>query len=220
LSDDHITTQLPFNGGDPHGDLEQFIQRVSHLNQEKQFLIHVRVCIIQSEIHGVQFFDQDIPESAADYDTWVQNTKDSIQDLVNQITADGFATSWLISAAQQCQVLLHRPCSRNISVSTSSLNAAASASIQLINTSLEGAMAGGLIGTFEIANSAFQAGVVILYALRNRTSELQQASLRIQAQEALDNLVQLLVCETTAKYVESCTDFTVVYPLRTMAGDF
>uniref|UniRef100_A0A8H7K7I6 Zn(2)-C6 fungal-type domain-containing protein n=1 Tax=Bionectria ochroleuca TaxID=29856 RepID=A0A8H7K7I6_BIOOC len=192
LSDDHITTQLPFNGGDPHGDLEQFIQRVSHLNQEKQFLIHVRVCIIQSEIHGVQFFDQDIPESAADYDTWVQNTKDSIQDLVNQITADGFATSWLISAAQQCQVLLHRPCSRNISVSTSSLNAAASASIQLINTSLEGAMAGGLIGTFEIANSAFQAGVVILYALRNRTSELQQASLRIQAQEALDNLVQLL----------------------------
>ncbi|CAH0059088.1 unnamed protein product [Clonostachys solani] len=210
LSDDHITTQLPFNGGDPNGDLEQFIQRVSHLNKEKQFLIHVRVCIIQSEIHGVQFFDQSIPESAADYDTWVQNTKDSIQDLVNQITADGFATSWLVSAAQQCQVLLHRPCSRNISVSTSSLIAAASASIRLINTSLESAMAGGLIGTFEIANSAFQAGVVILYALRNHTSELQQASIRIQAQEALENLVQLLFTLSerwpatfdTAKYIK------------------
>ncbi|VUC24632.1 unnamed protein product [Clonostachys rosea] len=192
LSDDHITTQLPFNGGDPHEDLEQFIQRVSHLNKEKQFLIHVRVCIIQSEIHGVQFFDQSIPESAADYDTWLQETKDSIQDLVNQVTADGFATSWLVSAAQQCQVLLHRPCSRNISVSTSSLIAAATASIQLINTSLESAMVGGLIGTFEIANSAFQAGVVLLYALRNHASELEQASVRVQGQEALENLVQLL----------------------------
>ncbi|KPM38688.1 hypothetical protein AK830_g7887 [Neonectria ditissima] len=191
LSDEHITTQLPFNGGHRHVNLSEYMAGLSPAPKEKQFLIQTYVCLIQSEIHAVQFFDHPIPARASDYDTWVQQTEMSVRNLVEQVRADGVATPWLVSAAHQCQVLLHRPCSRNLAVSESSLVAAATASIDLINTSLESVINGGFVVVFELANSAFQAGMVLLYALRNHASELQQASLIKRSESALEDLGKL-----------------------------
>ncbi|KAH7000673.1 fungal-specific transcription factor domain-containing protein [Ilyonectria destructans] len=193
LADEHITTQLPFNGGRASARLDRPIPGMSHVHKEKQFLIQTQMCLVQSQIHAVQFFDHPIPDHISDYESWIQQTEEAVLNLVQHVKADGVATTWLVSAAHQCQVLLHRPCSRNIAVSESSLTAAVSASIQLINTSLESAIAGGFVIVFELANSAFQAGMVLLYALRNHANEVQQASLASNSQNALDGLVQLFV---------------------------
>lgn len=195
LSDEHITTQLPYAGGDSR-EMSLGVQK-SVTPKEFQFIIHTKVRIIQSQIHGIQFFDQALPEGAESYEAWVEATKATISDLVDQVTTDGVVTSWLASAAHQCQVVLHRPCSRNIAVSESSIIAAAAASIQLITSYMRTIQSGGFILTFELSNSAFQAGMVLLHALRNHSVELEQATLAEPGHEALEVLVQLLVgnCE-------------------------
>ncbi|KAF5004539.1 hypothetical protein FDECE_8971 [Fusarium decemcellulare] len=158
ISDDHITTQLPFKGGRPRTNLDSFLEQMPPAHEEKQFLIHTQMCLIQSEIHGVQFFDQPIPHQESDHTAWVQRSKESVHALLRHASSEGIITPWLISAAQQCQILLHRPCSRDIAVSEASLIEAATASIHLVNTSLKSSLVGGFVFTFELANSAFQGG--------------------------------------------------------------
>ncbi|KAM6506594.1 hypothetical protein FSOLCH5_013568 [Fusarium solani] len=193
LSDAHISVHLPYNGGDPHTTPEWFGLQRSHDFREAQFLIHTRIRIIQSQIHGVQFFDQPFPNHFEDYDAWVQFMIDLIKSLVNQGATDGLARSRLESAAYQCEVLLHRPCSRNMAVSASSLIAAATASIQLIMSHIQAVRSGGFIMAFEVANSTFQAGMVLLYAVRNHAAELEGTPILVSGHEALDALIQLLV---------------------------
>lgn len=165
----------------------------THTSKEVQFLIHTRVRSIQSQIHGIQFFDQRLPSEAPSYEAWVSDTASLIDNLVNKVGADGAAGSWLAAAAQQCQVLLHRPCSRNIAVSETSLVACVSASIQLIGSYTSAVQAGGFVMAFELANSAFQAGMVLLYALRNHSVVLDQTTFLEAAHESLNDLPKLLV---------------------------
>ena len=193
ISDEHITTQLPFNGDDPHSNPEGLGLQRSHNFKEIEFLVHTRVRIIQSQIHGIQFFDQALPSDAEDYDGWVRDTDGLIDNLVHQVAADGLARSRLEASAHQCQVLLHRPCSRNITVSESSLIAAASSCIRLIKSHMKVVQSGGFVMVFELANSAFQAGMVLLYALRNHATELEQTMILTPGHEALQVLGQLLV---------------------------
>jgi hypothetical protein len=79
-------------------------------------------------------------------------------------------------------------------VSDASLVAGVEASIQLIISHTAAVQAGGFVMAFELANSAFQAGMILLYALRNHFKVLEQTSLRDPAHESLNSLPVLLVC--------------------------
>ncbi|KAM5362855.1 hypothetical protein ACJZ2D_012304 [Fusarium nematophilum] len=228
ISDDHISTRLPFNGVYPRAPLDAFIKGMPRAYGEKQFLIQTRVCLIQSEINAVQFFDQPIPGQETSHDSWLQGMKDSIQELLRYATTEGVVNSWMISAAHQCLILLHRPCSRNIAVSESSLIEAASASIQLINASLKTAMAGGFVVAFDLANCSFQAGMVLLYALRNHVVEVQHATLVDDSNNALENLSRLFeilasrwpALSDTAYYIKELVDTNLRNPLGNLGSDY
>ncbi|CAM1508650.1 Fc.00g054980.m01.CDS01 [Cosmosporella sp. VM-42] len=227
LSDEHITTRLPFHGGDSHVGLDEILVGGSCIIKEKQFLVHTRVCILQSEIHGVQFFDHPLPENLPDYSSWVQRTKESI-DLVQKFSDDYNGPSWLNSAAHQCQILLHRPCSRNIAPPASSLVAAVRASIQLVNTSLNLTTAGGVVLAFELANSAFHAGMVLLFALRNHALEVQQASLSSDSYKALEVLAQIFdmlaqrwpAVHDTSHYLKELIETNLRSPVGNPGSDY
>ncbi|SPO01216.1 uncharacterized protein DNG_03963 [Cephalotrichum gorgonifer] len=191
LSDQHITTRLPYDGGSPHADLKESLRQEPRDKMARQFLIHCRLRILQSEIHAIQFFDHPLPDDIESYASWVQTTADRIQMLAEKVASDCPTASWLIAATQQCRVLLYRPSSRNIAVSESSLLNTVTASIQLIDSYINLAQAGGLVLAFEIANSSFQAGMVMLYALRNHASELSHASMIEVVQKALEALSKL-----------------------------
>jgi hypothetical protein len=194
LSEEHITTKLPYDGGEIHFPSIELNRYENDNPKEVQFLVHTRVRSIQSQIHGVQFFDQNIPRSAPDYRSWVEMTTTLINGLINQAPAGGASKTWLTTVGQQCQVLLHRPCSRNIAVSEASLIACVQASIQLNMLHIGAVRAGGFVIAFEIANSAFHAGMILLYALRNHSDVLKQARLSDASQESLNGLPVLLVC--------------------------
>lgn len=194
LSDAHITTQFPYNGDDPHSNPDGFGLERSQNAKEVEFLVQTRVRIIQSQVHGVQFFDQPLPRNMEDYDDWVKDVGGLIDNLVQQVATDRLAHSRLESAAHQCQVLLHRPSSRNMAVSESCLIAAANAAIRHITSQMKVARSGGFVMVFELANSAFQAGMVLLYAIRNHASVLEQMMILTPGHEALEVLGQLLVC--------------------------
>ncbi|KAK6085182.1 hypothetical protein SCUP515_01000 [Seiridium cupressi] len=193
LSDRYITVKLPYGGGNPFcpKPARSSVSR-SNSYRENLFLIHTKMRIVQSEIHGVQFFDQPLPNGMLDYDEWVQKTQELIQKLIDQVTVDGIAPSWLVFAGHQCQVLLFRPCSRRIVVSNDSMLAAVRACIQLIKSDMVSLERGGFAMTFEVVNSAFHAGMVLLYALRSHATGLEQASLAATARETLEVLVRLL----------------------------
>ena len=153
----------------------------------------MQACQLQSHIHAVQLFNQPLPENSADYNSWVEATKESIETLISQIAEDGVAPSWLVMATRQCQVLLYRPCSRNIAPTTRSLVAAAQASIDFIKSSLDVVTAGGFILAFELSNCCFHAGMVLLYILNNHGREDELINIIEGCQEALDILVQVFV---------------------------
>jgi hypothetical protein len=99
-----------------------------------------------------------------------------------------------VVAIQQCQILLHRPCSRQIEVPESSLIEVTSASINLIQTALRLSLTGGFVSAFELANTAFQAGMILLYALRNHSVELENSALVEESNHAMKTLNNLFVC--------------------------
>lgn len=194
LSDEHITTQLPYGGGSPfHGDTDSNhcgnIQSVP----QGRFLMRTHACVLQSEIHATQFFDQSLPDYVKDYADWTSKTNEAVQRLANEATLGSLIDPWLTSAPYQCRVLLHRPCSRNIVVSDESLLAVVIAATNLIALDMNIAKAGWLVMAFEIGNRDFQAGMVLLYAPRNHSAKLEEASLTVAAERALSDLVQLFV---------------------------
>ncbi|KAF4816404.1 Positive regulator of purine utilization [Colletotrichum siamense] len=144
-----------------------------------------------SEIHATQFFDQSLPDYVKDHADWTSKTNEAVQRLANEATLGSLVDPWLTSAPYQCRVLLHRPCSRNIVVSDESLLAVVIAATNLIALDMNVAKAGGLVMAFEIGNRNFQAGMVLLYALRNHSAKLEEASLTVAAERALSDLVQL-----------------------------
>ncbi|EPE04123.1 monocarboxylate transporter [Ophiostoma piceae UAMH 11346] len=236
LSDEHITTQLPYRGGDPHKTTVN-----SHVHgpslckkqhqKETEFLLHTRVRVLQSSIHAVQFFDHRLPDNVDDYNAWVLQTEQAIQRLANLANPEGKAIvdgacgsssiQWLLSAAYQCRVLLNRPCSRNLTVSEPSLLAAVTAAIQLLTSYEALAGAGGFLITFEIANSAFHSGIFLLFALRNHAGQLKEAVLFDNAQRALQLLIALLntlskrwpALGDTSAYVQELLDTNLRNPL-------
>ncbi|KAF3798467.1 putative transcriptional regulatory protein [Colletotrichum gloeosporioides] len=192
LGDEHITTQLPFGGGSPfHGGPDENHSGIIESLTKRRFLMRTRACVLQSEIHATQFFDQALPDSVKDHADWINKTNEAVQRLANEATPGPLVDPWLISVPYQCRVLLHRPCSRNIVVSDESLLAVVIAATNLIALDMNVAKAGGLVMAFEIANRDFQAGMVLLYALRNHSAKLEEASFTAAAERALSDLVQL-----------------------------
>ncbi|KAL2875593.1 hypothetical protein SGCOL_009210 [Colletotrichum sp. CLE4] len=192
LSDEHITTRLPHGGGDISELSETAdFERVSH-PKERQFLLDLQVCVMKSEIQATQFFDRPVPSHSGSHDEWVQRMDQRIQSLYHVTTANGRTNLQLSSSCLQCQVMLHRPCSRNIAVSEASLVSVVKAAVDLISLDTKTAESGGLVMVFEIGNRVFQAGMLLLYALRNHASTLQRASLADNAADALKNLAELL----------------------------
>ncbi|KAL3299051.1 Fungal Zn2-Cys6 binuclear cluster domain-containing protein [Colletotrichum asianum] len=194
LGDEHITTQLPYGGGSPfHGDPDSNHSGNIQSVTQWWFLMRTHACVLQSEIHATQFFDQSLPDYIKDHADWTSKTNEAVQRLANEATPGSLVDPWLISAPYQCRILLYRPCSRNIVVSDESLLAVVIAATNLIALDMKVAKAGGLVMAFEIGNRDFQAGMVLLYALRNHSAKLEEASLTIAAERALSDLVQLFV---------------------------
>lgn len=65
--------------------------------------------------------------------------------------------------------------------------------MQLIDSCINLARLGGLVLTFELANSSFQAGMVLLYALRNHADELFHSSITREVENTLEALGTLFV---------------------------
>ncbi|KAK2772748.1 C6 transcription factor, partial [Colletotrichum kahawae] len=168
-----------------------------------------------SEIHATQFFDQALPDYVNDHADWVNKTTEAVQKLANEVTSGSLVDPWLISAPYQCRVLLHRPCSRNIVVSDESLLAVVIAATNLIALDMNVAKAGGLVMAFKIGNRGFQAGMVLLYALRNHSARLEEASLTAAAETALSDLVQLFMATIgrTAAYINELQDTNLRNPI-------
>lgn len=193
--------------------------------KEKQFLISTRISLLQSGIHGIQFFDQPIPKQAGgenDHSSWVWKTQESIQKLLDAGSSEPASGSAVVTCAPyECQLLLHRPCSRNIAVSESSLLVAVNASIRLIALYLESFSTSGFIVVFEYANRAFQAGMVLLYALRNHATKMEQASLSAISSTTLEDLVRLFgllstrwpILVDTAHYIRELVDTNLRNPV-------
>ncbi|KAF2703244.1 hypothetical protein K504DRAFT_181237 [Pleomassaria siparia CBS 279.74] len=75
ISDEHITTELP-SDIDVHSKASLFIS-------------HVELNKIQSEIHGVQFFDQPLPEGVREYGDWIRNMEIRVQEWQEQLSSEG-----------------------------------------------------------------------------------------------------------------------------------
>lgn len=193
LSDEHITTRLPYDFGDVSELAERAdLNRVSN-PRERQFLLDLQVCIMKSEIQATQFFDRPVPSLSGSHGDWIQQMDLKTRHLSQGGSAHGSPHSSLVANCLQCQIMLHRPCSRNIAVSETSLVSVVKAAIELISVDAKAAESGGLVMVFEIGNRIFQAGMLLLYALRNHATKLQRASLADIATTSLNNLSALLV---------------------------
>lgn len=194
LSDKHLTTQLPYNGGSPLVVSERLNSCFTTHLKGHEFLNRIQLCIIQSEIHTKQFFENSTTD-LKNYEAWAQRTQKLISTILEATVKDETepSFSWIRFSAFQCQILLHRPCSRNIMVSENSLILSAQGAMNLINLSLQCVMAGRMVLSFVLANCAFQAGMVLLYSLRNHPKQLSRASLTDAAENSLNQLSKLFV---------------------------
>lgn len=173
-----------------------------------QFLHHVQLSRIQTEIHQVKFFDQRLPEDTVDYEHWLQNMESAIQAWQEGSTCDHGAPEWYVSAANHSRVLLHRPCPRNIVPPDTSLQAASAAAIRMINCYWSLVQAGNMFSPFQHTYSGFQAGMVLMYALRNHGRTLRESSLEDEVHKALDLLVKLFVSVETLYSLSYCQFLT------------
>ncbi|KAF2798705.1 hypothetical protein K505DRAFT_96146 [Melanomma pulvis-pyrius CBS 109.77] len=164
---------------------------IHHQRKADLFLSHVQLSRLQSEIHGVQFFDQILPEDTPDYGDWICKMENSVQEWQERLSSDGDIPGWSINAANHCRLLLYRPCSRNIVPSESGLRAASSVSIRTINGYWALVQAGSLIFSFQYVFNVFQAGMVLLYALGDHGPIELGFALEEEANEAIGLLVPL-----------------------------
>ncbi|KAH8667050.1 fungal-specific transcription factor domain-containing protein [Xylariales sp. PMI_506] len=192
ISDEHITTRLPSEADDDSHTAENAQLSREQKLKENFFLLRVQWCQLQSEIYGVQFFDQTISDKLTSYDDWVRHMEDSIQRLLERSrSSNGSLPEWITNTAYYSQHLLHRPCARNMVPSQSSLITATTSAINMINTYCSICQTSSLYLTFQIANNTFQAGVVLLYVLGNHGFIIQEAALQDSLRAALHNLIQL-----------------------------
>ncbi|KAK1496572.1 hypothetical protein CTAM01_08210 [Colletotrichum tamarilloi] len=221
LSDEHITTRLPYDFGDVSDLAERADSKRVSTPKERQFLLDLHVCIMKSEIQATQFFDRPVPSYFGSHDDWVQQMDVRTRNLSHDVSAHGNPHSSLVASCLQCQIMLHRPCSRNIAVSETSLVSVVNAAIELIALDAKAAESGGLVMVFEISNRMFQAGMLLLYALRNHATKLQRASLADIATASLKNLSVLLTnlssrwppLYDTASYINELIETNLRNPL-------
>ena len=190
ISDEHISIQLPFDNHSSHSEVEE-----TRGQREDLFRSNVQLSRLQSEIHGIQFFDQSLPLHVPDHGDWVLQVEKSVADWHESLNP-GDITGWLSNAADHCRLLLYRPCSRNIVLSDSGLQAATSASICTIHGCWALVQRNALIHSFQCVYNAFQAGMVLLYALGNHGPIELGFALEEAANEAILLLVPLLVSLT------------------------
>ena len=191
ISDEHISTQFPSNIR--MSSVTSFLDTSRPDGRMAQFLSHVHLCQIQSEILGIQFFDQELPKDAPEYADWLQKMEITIQTWQDLSTSHSESPAWSTNAANQCRLLLYRPCSRIIVPSESSLHTASALAIQIINSSWDIVQASNLVPTFQYVFSVFQAGMILLYALRNHGPMVRDSDLGEHVRQALDLLILLFV---------------------------
>ncbi|KAK1712972.1 uncharacterized protein BDZ83DRAFT_92302 [Colletotrichum acutatum] len=176
---------------------------------------------MKSEIQATQFFDRPVPSHSGSHEDWVQQMDLRTQRLSQGVSTQGNSHSSLVANCLQCQIMLHRPCSRNIVVSESSVVSVVKAAIELISLDAKATESGGIVMVFEIGNRIFQAGMLLLYALRNHATKLQRASLADIATTSLNNISALLTnlssrwppLSDTASYINEIIDTNLRNPL-------
>ncbi|KAH8889048.1 hypothetical protein GQ53DRAFT_808030 [Thozetella sp. PMI_491] len=165
---------------------------------------------MQSEIHGVQFFDQELPTDTTDYNEWVKKMEKSIQIWQDNSGSDAVLPEWSVNAANHSRLLLYRPCSRNIIPPDSSLQAASTIAIRMIHDYWNLAQGGSLAFSFQSVYNVFHAAMILLYALRNHGQILRDCHLEEEARQGLHLLPQVFavlsvrwpVAMDTGRYVE------------------
>ena len=183
-----------------------------------QFLSHVHLCQIQSEILGVQFFDQELPKDTPEYADWMQKIESTIQTWQNNATSHSESPTWSINAANHCRLLLYRPCSRNIVPPESCLQTASTIAIRVISGSWEVAQASNLVPSFQYVYDVFQASMILLYALRNHSPMIRDSGLEEMAHQALDLLPPLFVSTSHSASTRHSRQFLLGNPVCKMAG--
>ena len=185
---------------DTDTDTPRHGSEVEGLSKIDYFLSHVRLSQMQSYIHGVQFFDQDLPEDIVDYADWMQRTELSIQAWQDSFVLDGSIPGWSINAADQCRLLLYRPCSRNMVPDESCLRAACMVATRIIKRHWSVVQEGNLILSFQYVFTVFQAGMILLYALGNHGASEMGPEIDAEACQALELLELLFVSVQRGMY--------------------
>lgn len=158
-----------------------------------RFSSQVRLSQLQSEIHGIQFFDQTLPDDVTNYADWVQRVERSIQDWQNLLAVGDAMPEWALRAADRCRLLLYRPCSRMIMPTDTSLQTACIVAIRTIISYWNIVQKGGLIFSFTDVFDTFQASMILIYVVGNRNTIIPGSPLEQQALQALDYLEPLFV---------------------------
>jgi hypothetical protein len=158
-----------------------------------QFLSHVQLSRIQSEILGVQFFDQALPQETPDYGDWIRKSEVSVQTWQECLAVDGDIPGWSIVLADHCRLLLYRPCSRNMVPDESCLRAATAVATRTIHGHWATMQTGSLIFALQYVYYVFQASMVLLYALGNHGPEELGSVLEAEARDAIELLPSLFV---------------------------
>lgn len=148
---------------------------------------------LQSEIHGIQFFDQALPDGATTYAEWIQKVESSIQEWQEFLAIGDAMPEWALRAADRCRLLLYRPCSRRIAPPDSALQTACIVAIRTITSYWNIVQKGGLIFSFTDVFDTFQASMILIYVVGNRTTLAPDSVIEHQALQALEYLEPLFV---------------------------
>ncbi|KAJ4293363.1 hypothetical protein N0V90_008645 [Kalmusia sp. IMI 367209] len=209
ISDEHITTLIPSND-----DILAMNSASYDSEKASQFIKHVEISQIQSEIHGVQFFDQALPADTPEYTDWMRRIEHSIQAWQDSLAPDGNIPAWSIAAADHCHLLLYRPCSRNMVPDELCLQAACTVAIRIVNRHWAAIQNGSPIFAFQYVYAVFQAGMILLYVLGNHGAAEVGSALEAEAHQALTLLESLFeklsigwpACADTGIYMNELKD--------------
>lgn len=173
-----------------------------------EFLLQVQLSQLQSEIYEVQFFDQTISEKFPSYEDWSKHMEDRILGLLDRaLSSNGAVSESMTNTALHSQHLLHRPCSRNMAPTQASLLKATTIGISLISNYCRVVETSSLYSTFQVANHAFQAGILLLYVLGNHRLLIQEADLEHSLRVALHDLIRSFV----SKVSETIEDNVLIF---------
>ncbi|KAI5922374.1 hypothetical protein F4810DRAFT_674693 [Camillea tinctor] len=225
INDEHITAELSSNvvNLEVSGECSMPIQPREPVS--KEFTTLVKLHRIRSAIHAVQFFDQALPDQLDSYEKWQQYIQDSIKRTVEDsglIAAETSWPDWLLNETNYSYHLLHRPCPRNFSPSASSLISACKTAIDLICGYWSVMRSKGRITAFQFVSNAFQAGMVLLYALSSNRDTVKGAGLEdsiFDTVKVLDVLLDTLSARwpaavRTRQYLGSLAEYVMQDPSK------